>query len=477
MVFGPGWGAIVQSRWADGSVVLMLLQRLALIGGPVEHWWRSSLWARFSAGVGGLAKTSFTRFWVEPAALGALCLALAVSPFVSTEVTGAVLVLALALGIVLFTVGSRPPLAAALPVLAYWLAGLVALAASPRFVLSLDGFLKLTLYVGVFAVAAHLCQRAAHRTTILATYLVTTLPVSLYGLYQWRVGAAPLATWVDPESSLAEATRVYSFLGNPNLLAGYLLAAVPLGAVGALVWRSWGARATAALAALSAAVCIVFTFSRGAWIALGVGGLLFALLLLGWLGERFDARVRPWLPVALLGGLACALVLVAGLVPAVGERAASIFTGRGDSSNNFRLNVWAAVIDMIRAFPFTGIGPGNRTFEAIYPFFQRPKYNALSAYSIFLEIAVEMGILGILAFAWLSLTVLVQGLVTWFARVRTDERTLWAAAAVASVVALLVDGATDTVWFRPAVQIVWWVLCAVIATEFARGLASNGQDM
>jgi len=45
--------------------------------------------------------------------------------------------------------------------------------------------------------------------------------------------------------------------------------------------------------------------------------------------------------------------------------------GRADSSNNFRINVWAAVVEMIRDRPILGIGPGNTAFNKIYPLYQR----------------------------------------------------------------------------------------------------------
>jgi len=36
-------------------------------------------------------------------------------------------------------------------------------------------------------------------------------------------------------------------------------------------------------------------------------------------------------------------------------------------SNNFRINVWAAVVEMIRDRPILGIGSGSTAFNKIYP--------------------------------------------------------------------------------------------------------------
>lgn len=460
-------------RWVSGSLLWSFLKGLGLVEAPVQTWWSTSLPGRLQERVRPWTKTSLAARYAEPVALAILCLAIFVSPFVPTGVIGGVLILGLGCLTLLSIAQPQPLVPLALPVFAFWLSALVSLIASTRFATSLDGFLKITLYLGFFALAAHLFARPVQRTAAIAVYLLTTLPVSFYGLYQWRVGAAALATWVDPESSLADTTRVYSFLGNPNLLAAYLLAAVPLGLVGCIVWKAWAARLMAAVACLAAVVSIVLTFSRGGWIALLASSLLLLGLLAAWLGERLGPKLKVWLPTGLAAGVIVALVVVVWAVPAVAERAASIFSGRDDSSNNFRINVWAAVFDMIRAFPVTGIGPGNQTFEAIYPFFQRPKYNALSAYSIFLEVLVELGVLGALAFGWLLVSLLVQGLVTWTRRLKTDGNVLWSVAATCAAFGLLVDGATDTVWLRPSVQVIWWVVCAVVAAEFLRRQTSK----
>ncbi|AGY60728.1 IctB family putative bicarbonate transporter [Gloeobacter kilaueensis] len=454
-------------RWTNGSLTSRLLGGAGLAGTPLQSWWQDSLLGRLQQQLARYTATSIVGRIAEPLAIAVFCLLLVISPFVSTPTIGAVLTVCLLLTVLLFAVRPRALSPLALPVLAFWLSGLIALVASPRFVLSLDGWVKMTLYIGSFALAAHLLQRPLYRTLAVMSYLLVSLPVSLYGLWQFQVGAPPLATWVDPESTLADATRVYSFLGNPNLLAAYLLAAIPLGAIGAVVWRNWIAKAFAATAATTGALCLVLTLSRGGWIALAVSSALLAVLLLQRLSGRLSPQWRPWLPVIVLVLLAIGLLVAVVAVPSLGERAASIFSGRDDSSNNFRINVWAAVIDMIRAYPLTGIGPGNRTFEAIYPFFQRPKFNALSAYSIVLEIAVELGILGLVAFGWLVVAALVQGFTVW--QRRTDPAgTLWCAAALCGLVGLVVDGFTDTVWFRPAVQILWWLLCALIGSEFLR---------
>jgi putative inorganic carbon (HCO3(-)) transporter len=115
---------------------------------------------------------------------------------------------------------------------------------------------------------------------------------------------------------------------------------------------------------------------------------------------------------------------------------------------------------MIQARPWLGIGPGNDAFNLIYPLYAQPRFSALSAYSIPLELAVEAGIPGLLAGVGLVVASLRQGLQLW----RGDGP--WALPAMgvlAVIAALLVQGLTDTIFFRPEVQLIGWFCLATLA--------------
>jgi putative inorganic carbon (HCO3(-)) transporter len=131
------------------------------------------------------------------------------------------------------------------------------------------------------------------------------------------------------------------------------------------------------------------------------------------------------------------------------------------------MNVWAAVIDMIRDRPIIGIGPGNNAFNKIYPLYQRPKYTALSAYSIFLEVAVETGFIGLFCFLWLLVVTVNRG-IQLINRLRTlrNPQGFWLIAAIATIAGMLSHGLVDTVWYRPQVSTVWWLMVAIIASYY-----------
>ncbi|MFB8788478.1 MAG: hypothetical protein U7123_06420 [Potamolinea sp.] len=87
-----------------------------------------------------------------------------------------------------------------------------------------------------------------------------------------------LATWVDPESSSVGLTRVYSYLGNPNLLAGYLIPAVALSLAALFTWQRLLPKALALTMVIVNSACLVLTFSRAGWIGFVVSVIVFRQL-------------------------------------------------------------------------------------------------------------------------------------------------------------------------------------------------------
>lgn len=392
--------------------------------------------------------------------LGSMLLVLVgLLPFLSNNQSG-LICLAIALITILTTVlpvvPRRPPIQ--LPLGCYWLIATAATIFSPVPRAALDGWIKLSLYLLVYLAFDRVFNlgKLPWRSLLLGTYLASALIVEAYGLRQAFLGAEELATWTDPTSPLAGVTRIYSFLGNPNLLAGYLLPTIPFGIVGIFIWRSWGWKLLAALVAIGGFYCVRETYSRGGLYGMYAEILVLVLILIYWYG-----KLPQWTVPTFLGSTLTVMISSILLLPNQRERFFSTFLGRGDSSGNFRLNVWAAVAEMIKARPILGIGNGNRAFNQIYPLFQRPGFSALGTYSVPLEITVETGFLGLGCFIWLLVAVYRHGIQVFRP---TQRQGLWVGAGLSVVTGMMVHGLVDTVWFRPQVQILWWLAIALITS-------------
>ncbi len=396
------------------------------------------------------------------------------SPFVSTSLIGVLLTACGGLW-VLLTLSDDPqtetqPLNTPIHgwVFGFWVISLVATALSPVKMAALKGLIKLTLYLVFFAFTARLCRRPRIRSSLITIYLLISLPVSVYGIRQHFFRAEALATWVDPTSPAANVTRVYSYLGNPNLLAGYLLPAVALSLAAFWRWRGLFPRLLAAVMVTVNGACLVLTYSRGGWIGLVVALTVFGLLAVHWWSRSWSPFWQKWSLVLVLGGLLGMFLGAALFVPPVRDRVLTMFAGRSDSSNNFRINVWMGAVRIVQAYPIIGIGPGNSAFNKIYPLFMlQPKFSALSSYSVLLETAVETGLVGLTMFLGCLAVMCHQGWVQLQQiRMIASREGWWLIGAMAVVMGMMAHGAVDTVWYRPQVNTLWWFAVAIVASFY-----------
>ena len=331
---------------------------------------------------------------------------------------------------------------------------------SPVPLAAAKGLLKLLSYLGVYALLCRLLiSNPRWWNRLLAALLTGGLLSSVLALRQLYASTEELARWADPGSMSTGTIRIYGPLGNPNLLAGYLLPLVPLAVIALMRWQGVGQKMFAGLTGVLSAAAVVFTYSRGGWLGLLATLAVLVLLLLLRSTAHWPLLWRRLVPlgVLLMGGVL--VVLAATQLEPIRTRVVSLVAGRGDSSNNFRINVWLAALEMVQDRPWIGIGPGNNAFNSIYPLYQQPKFNALSAYSVPLELLVEMGIPGLLACCGLLISSVRAGL-------RFDgESGLIAIGSLAAMSGLLTQGITDTIFFRPEVQLVGWFCLASLASR------------
>ena len=334
---------------------------------------------------------------------------------------------------------------------------------SPVPMAAAKGLLKLLSYLSVYALIRKLLAcNPSWWDRLLAGLLSGGLLSSVLALRQLYASTEELARWADPNSISTGTIRIYGPLGNPNLLAGYLLPLLPLAAVALLRWKGIGSRLFAGTTLILGVAATVWTYSRGGWIGMLAGLATLMLLLILRTTRHWPPIWRRLLPLAVLLLAAALLTVAATKLEPIRTRVASLLAGRGDSSNNFRINVWLAAIDMIQDRPWLGIGPGNAAFNSVYPLYQQPKFNALSAYSVPLQLLVEMGLPGLIAGLGLLWSALQRGL----RGLTLPQPAAGAAlASLAAITGLLTQGITDTIFFRPEVQLIGWFCLATLAAQ------------
>jgi putative inorganic carbon (hco3(-)) transporter len=459
-----------------------LWQKVTLSDVSLPQWQQHSYLTRWIRAVQGWRGSSWILQWGE--SIGALIAVaiLGMSPFVayiSTEFLAFFLIIS-AIFWLLLTVSDDGPQGFTpihLTVMVFFGVAVLASAFAPEKDLGLkglkmlafsDGISKLLLYLLFFAMLARLLRSTRLRSWILTIYLHIALFVSIFGIHQSLYGAKALATWVDPESPLAKSTRAYSYLNNPNLLAGYLLPAIAFSIAAVFIWQGKLPKALATFMVIINSWCMYATLSRGGWVAVTATLGVMGIGIYYWYRPQLSTFWKIWLlPIA----LGITILMAGGAViisPTVRERLASMFTNRGDSSNNVRINVWAAADAMIKKRPLLGIGYGDRVFKKVYPIYQvNPKYSALSTYSIYRETIVETGFVGLISFLWIMLVAWWQGILPLHRlRQNSDVHYFWLVGGLAGSIGLAVQGFFDTVWYRPVINILWWLTLAVIASFY-----------
>jgi len=334
---------------------------------------------------------------------------------------------------------------------------------SPVPMAAFKGLLKLISYLGVYALMRELLARAPQWwNRIVAALLAGELVSAVMAIRQLYGDTTELARWADPNSVADGTIRVYGPLENPNLLAGYLIPILPIALVALLRWRTWPQRLFAAASLLTGTAALFLSYSRGGW--LGMLAALGAVVLLLVLRQtrQWPTLWRRLFPLLLVSAAIAVLVVAVTQIEPLRIRVMSLVAGRQDSSNNFRINVWLAAIEMVQDRPWLGIGPGNSAFNLIYPLYQQPKFNALSAYSVPLELLVEGGIPNLLA----GLGLLAASIRAGWAQLKGESSwALPALAALAAIAGLCVQGITDTIFFRPEVQLTGWFCLATLSVS------------
>lgn len=246
-----------------------------------------------------------------------------------------------------------------------------------------------------------------------------------------EVAFGGLATVVRDGSSLRSGGPL-----SANFFGEILVAAAMLAAYLALDARSRLDRAVA-IAIVGSCVGAMFeTGSRGAFVALVVGAALFMVL------RR--VRVVTALAVVVVALIAASLLLSGGTRSRLSQLGGlSVSSIEQNSSFRGRLSENLAAVEMWRAHPLLGVGPGN--FESHYLSYA-PGLNLdqraepRSAHSLYLEALAETGLVGALAFFGLIGFALSQA---WRGRrSRSPSAGLLAEGALVAMVAFLVAAVT-----------------------------------
>jgi putative inorganic carbon (HCO3(-)) transporter len=304
------------------------------------------------------------------------------------------------------------------------------------------------LYIFLYYAVLYNIHSKEQIKRMLWAILASALLVTFYGFYQYLHGMDIKAMdWVDDEQFPELTVRVFSTLQNPNLLAGYLVTIISLAIGFGCKAKSRRGQAVFLVLTVIFGVCLVLTYSRGAWISL--------LFVAGAYGLYYNRKVF-WLMVPLVGIL---LFLHNGFY----ERILSI-ANPTDSSAAMRMGLWQSTFAMIVEKPFLGIGWG--AYWMVYPkydfFLNDPNTTIYHAHNMYLNIAAEVGIPGLIAF----MGVLYSHSKACLGVIRSKQNHWSVGLALGVLFALIgicVNGLTDFTMFSNQLALLFWLLNGLVA--------------
>lgn len=328
-----------------------------------------------------------------------------------------------------------------------------------------EGLPTILSYVAVFFAATNFLHKREQIKYLLGGLLFSGTLAAIYGIFQ-HFGY----DFIKLTGKVFELTRSSSTFGNPGFLGAFLILLIPI----ALVWfiraKGIGARMIYGGIILILIICLVFTYTRAAWL-----GFLFSLIILGTLlspkniFKQYRAVLFLMLTV-LIFGIIFALLPVSGreTAPSLAERAISLLKLGGSVAT--RIDMWRNTLKLIVQKPI--LGYGWETYKGVFLKYGTPflmSYEELPdrPHNQLLYLASSAGILGWLTFFWI--VVLLYGKAFKFIRsLEFGDETRWLVGGLlAGVTAYLIQ--EQFLFSLASVTPVYWLFLGIIANIIGEG--------
>jgi hypothetical protein len=351
--------------------------------------------------------------------------------------------------------GGFPPTPLDRSLLLFFCVLLLSTLCSPDVLNSFSGYRKLWL-VGAFFVGYYFVQEPEETSRLITLMVAVAAVIAAYGIVQhftgidWARSLVGKPPNLDPfwfgrqEGFRTKGLHPSGITYAHNLLFPLIFISTFLFSPG----QQWKRRLLRLVGWGLMVFSLLFSLTRGVWLAYVVVVLLFGV---------FQGRKVVWGVVA---GMVVLGLLVLGAGAGVRERAGGVLSlhenwGRGQ--------IWLANVDMVKERPLLGWGYGNyKKFRG--PYYQRyPEADTTAhAHNNYLQLWVDSGLVGLVAFLSLFWVILRSGWQTYRALPLTAEpaRSLVLGCGL-SVVGFLLGGLTQYNFGDAEVILPLWAIVGV----------------
>lgn len=345
-------------------------------------------------------------------------------------------------------------------------------ARSANLLLSFDSFIFLTTCALLWFLAGSFSLTPGRRRAVVGVIIAAACMEASYGALQY-LGIDPLFRAPD-----IERLSVFGTFGNPNFLAGYLAACLPVALSSFLTSRRPVTLIAAGCSLALVALGILLTGTKGAMLA----GAISSIFILSYTLIHGRLRRATRLNFLILGLILVLLLAALFLLSTLGKGAFDIpstvirsLDTRGLSVGK-RILYWKSTAQMIVEHPFLGWGLG--TFRLHYIDHQGGVLadpnntpliplagNPLYAHNDYLHLWAESGVFSLAFFLLLIYVILRQGIQNT-AKTGTP---LFLLGFMGGVISILVQSWVSFPLHRPTTSLIFWSFAALAAAEPEKG--------
>lgn len=336
-------------------------------------------------------------------------------------------------------------------------------------VVSLKSFItKLWFFAGFYLLAAEIFRKPGRIRNYFLAYITGMIPVAIYYLIRmWQAGMV---------NQKAAYTAVRPFFNDHTSFGAALAFCIPL-----IIYfisikeTSRILRGFLMVILLLFSAAFIFSYSRAAWLSLGISALVTSILIL-----KISWKIV--FPAALISVFILAMTW-SGLMIRVNENRQessddirshlqSIANIRSDASNMERINRWNSAMRMFRERPLFGWGPA--TYQFRYAPFQIASEKTIistnygeggNAHSEYLGSLVDSGIPGLIFYSLLLIITVVKGIKIY--RTHTDKQVRnLVLALVAGLITYVIHGGLNNFLDTDKISALFWgMIAAVVAID------------
>ncbi len=314
---------------------------------------------------------------------------------------------------------------------------------SPHMGIAVEGVRVYVEYILWFFVAGNLLLNKKQARALVNWLIALGALVAVHGVYQYVIGVEIPTTWLDAAESSVR-TRVFSIVGSPNVLGSFLVLLIPVTLSQLFSARSRQQKLYYILCLLPMCLSLVFTYSRGAWLAMAGAFVIYGMI--------YNWRIL----LALFATAFAAPRLIPGISSRIGYMLSPAYIL--SSTRAGRVARWNMAIDKMVSRPLTGEGFGR--FGGAVAARHIPSSNYVD--NFYLKTAAESGILGLASLVWLYLHG-VRCVLNSYRRLTDPYLKGLAGGLIAGLMGVLLHNVVENIFEVPMMATYFWLLLGMTA--------------